>query len=158
MRAVPPIWSLALLFAPLTGCEESSCGQTGCLGTVELVLSEPLGVPGAYVVDVQMGAKDAARCTVSLPAGRSECDQRWAEALVHPDSGLEGLVVYRTDVDAVSVSVARDGRVIGGGTYRPSYERWFPNGPTCDAQPCRHAVVEVGVVTGAGASADPKPQ
>jgi len=145
MRAALIPWSLLVLPA-LTGCRGSSCGQTGCLGTVELVLSSPLQEQGAYVVDIQVGAGDAARCTVTVPSGESACDQRWADPLVHPDSGLEGVVVYRTDVESLGVSVARDGQVIGGGTYKPDYERWFPNGPTCDAEPCRHALVEVGVV------------
>jgi len=144
--------SLPLLLAPLAGCHESSCGQTGCLGTVELVLSEPLVQPGTYVVDVQMGARDAVRCTVAVPEGHASCDQRWADALVQPGQGLEGLVIYRTDVASLGVSVAHNGTVIGGGTYRPTYDRWYPNGPTCDDQPCRHALVEVGVVRSAGAA------
>lgn len=153
MLADPKLWSLTLALAATTGCRGASCGQTGCLGTVDLLLSEPLASAATYVVDLQLGSADTVRCTVTLPHGTPACDQRWADLLVHPDGGLEGVVLYRTEVESVGVSVARNGTVIGGGTYRPEYERWFPNGPSCDAEPCRHALVEVGVVAKA---ADPR--
>ena len=71
----------------------------------------------------------------------------WAQPLVAADKsgGLDGIVVFRTDSETLSVSVAKDGAIIGGGTYRPDYQRWFPNGETCDDKPCQHAVVEVGL-------------
>jgi hypothetical protein len=141
-------WSLPLMLTALSGCRGASCGQTGCLGTVELVLTAPLAKKGQYVVDVQVGAGDSVRCTVRLPKGSSSCDQRWADVLMGDKGQVDGVIVYRTDVASLGVSVARDGRVIGGGTYEPDYERWFPNGPTCDDEPCRHALVEVGMVEG----------
>tara|TARA_B100001093_G_scaffold379838_1_gene365199 strand:- start:279 stop:626 length:348 start_codon:yes stop_codon:yes gene_type:complete len=103
--------------------------------------------PGDYVFDVQVGAGDTVRCTVSHPAGPTSCDQRWADVLTGSEGTLDGVILYRTDIRSVSVSVARDSQVIGGGTYAPEYEKWFPNGPICDDKPCRHALVEVGVVT-----------
>jgi len=122
------------------------------------MLAEPLAHSGTYVVDVQMGASDAVRCTVQLPSLDRSCDQRWADMLVHPETGLEGLVVYRTDVSSMTISIAHDGRVIGGGTHKPRYERWFPNGPSCDAKPCQHALVEVGVVANPASSTSPPDQ
>jgi hypothetical protein len=147
MRLHPTIWSLALLLTSLTGCHGASCGQTGCLGTVEVLLDHPLKQAGKYVLDVQVGAGDTVRCTVSHPRSDAACDQRWADVLTGSAGTLEGVILYRTDIETLSVSIARNGRVIGGGTYTPRYEQWFPNGPVCDDKPCQHALVEVGVVT-----------
>lgn len=154
MRLPPLIWSLPLALAPLAGCQGSSCGQTGCLGTVELLLTHPLNAPGTYVLDVQVGTGDTVRCTVEQPSHDTACDQRWADVLTGVQGTVDGLILYRTDIQSVSVSVARDGLVIGGGTYTPNYEQWFPNGPTCDDKPCQHGSVEVGVVSDAKPDAD----
>ena len=156
MRLFPLIWSLSLTLVPLTGCHASSCGQTGCLGTVELLLSQAMKQPGDYVFDVQVGAGDTVRCTVSHPAGPTSCDQRWADVLTGSQGTLDGVILYRTDITSVGVSVARDGQVIGGGTYAPQYEKWFPNGPICDDKPCQHALVEVGVVGSPKAATTPQ--
>jgi hypothetical protein len=98
------------------------------------------------VFDVQVGAGDTVRCTITHPSNNASCDRRWADVLTGTQGTLDGLILYRTDLTSVSVSVARDGQVIGGGTYTPLYEKWFPNGPICDDKPCQHALVEVGVV------------
>ena len=116
MRLSPLIWSLPLALAPLAGCQGSSCGQTGCLGTVELLLTHPLNAPGTYVLDVQVGTGDTVRCTVEQPSHDTACDQRWADVLTGVQGTVDGLILYRTDIQSVSVSVARDGLVIGGGT------------------------------------------
>ncbi len=151
MRLKPITWTLPLLLTSLSGCHGASCGQTGCLGTVEVLMDHPLRSAGKYVLDVQVGTGDTARCTVSRPRGDGSCDQRWADVLTGNTGTLDGVILYRTDIETLSVSIARDGRVIGGGTYTPRYEQWFPNGPVCDEKPCQHALVEVGVVASEGA-------
>jgi len=130
-----------------TGCRESLCSHTGCVGTLDVVLPATLAEPGDYVVDLTLQPGTSTRCTLRVPEGEGECSERWAQPLVAADKsgGLDGIVVFRTDSETLSVSVARDGAIIGGGTYRPDYQRWFPNGETCDDKPCQHAVVEVGL-------------
>lgn len=131
------------------GCVDDACTHTGCLDTVDVLFETPLRKRGTYVVDVRTGPGTHTRCTVSLPRARdAACDARWADVLAIPgqDGAIEGIVVYRGDVDSVTVSVAHDGTVVGGGTYTPVFTSWFPNGATCDEVPCQHGVVEVGVV------------
>jgi hypothetical protein len=117
------------------------------VGTLDIVLPDTLTEAGSYVIDITLLPGTATRCSVQVPNGEAQCSERWAQPLLAADQsgGLDGIVVFRTDSKTLSVSVARDGAIIGGGTYRPDYQHWFPNGESCDEQPCQHAVVEVGL-------------
>jgi len=112
-----------------------------------VVFPATLVQPGDYVVDLSLQQGLSTRCSLRVPEGDGSCSERWAQPLMSSEQsgGLDGIVVFRTDSESLSVSVAKDGAIIGGGTYRPDYQRWFPNGETCDEQPCQHAVVEVGL-------------
>lgn len=148
LSAIPrSIIALLGIVGLMSGCRESQCSHTGCVGTLDVVLPATLAEPGSYVVDLTLQPGTSARCTLKVPNGHGVCSERWAHPLFAADQsgGLDGIVVFRTDSETLSVSVAKDGAIIGGGTYRPDYEQWFPNGETCDEQPCQHAVVEVGI-------------
>ena len=141
------LFALMGLVGLSTGCRESQCSHTGCVGTLDVVLPATLVDPGSYVIDLTLQPGTTTRCTLQVPEGTGACSERWAQPLFAADhsGGVDGIVVFRTDSELLSVSIARDGAIIGGGSYRPDYQQWFPNGETCDEQPCQHAVVEVGL-------------
>ena len=132
------------------GCDDGACAPAACLGSVDLVFSDALQQPGHYVLDVQLSSGQSTRCTVVLPSGERSCDAAWAE--VQPSdgqgAGIEGIVLFTDESPDVSITIAWNGAVIGGGSYQPAYTRWVPGGQECSEQVCHHALVEVGVVEG----------
>ncbi len=149
LRQAGRVLGLGLAFVS-GGCDDGACSPAACLGSVDLVFSTPLQQPGQYVLDVLLSSGPSTRCTITLPSGERSCDASWAE--IQPSdgqgAGIEGVVVFTDESPDLSITIAWNGAVIGGGAYQPAYSRWVPGDQQCGEQVCHHALVEVGVVEG----------
>ena len=125
----------------MAACGEpmAECTLMGCSDSLSVDITTASGTcpAGEYALDVTVGSEQD-DCSVEVVANSSTgaCTSHFFRVDV-----VEGRLTLemRDAPDSVSITVERDGVVVGVETITPTYVEFYPNGEDCDSSPCRQA-------------------
>jgi hypothetical protein len=137
-----PLFLIALGLT-LSGCVKfTSCTEIGCAGGFTVDFRRPSWDAGTYRVTV-VADGETTECTATLPFvscnGQPPCPgspkfllNLSGCALPPSQHAIAGLTFPSTQPASVTVSVHKDGNLLGEQTYAPRYTTTRPNGPDCE--------------------------
>jgi hypothetical protein len=140
-----PTYTLSwFALALIVSCDSAPCTEEGCGPALHIAFSEPIGAPGTY--DWVIGRDDRVeRCQVVLdgvtvPSSRGrECGE-----FVIAVNG-EGKLAFVTGPETaeLSLSLLRDGVILGEAVFTPDYADVEINGPGCGSCPSATEQLEI---------------
>ncbi|MBI4703748.1 MAG: hypothetical protein HY744_21775 [Deltaproteobacteria bacterium] len=139
-------WSVAfaaLASLPHCGLESEGCTMLGCGPALRVELARTAWEPGGYQIDVKADGV-ATSCAVTLPfsscANLVTCDRADPGFLVESsgcalpaaEHEILGVLWPLSGPAEVTVEVRQNGKLLGSGTYEPTYATSQPNGEGCE--------------------------
>ncbi|HEY0839951.1 MAG TPA: hypothetical protein VGD74_07175 [Vulgatibacter sp.] len=163
--AAAALLAVSLYVTGAAGCSDN-CTEMACSDSARLVFDPPLTASGHYsiVLRPKVDGFDGWKisCEVTLPwdgvgnpcnddlatlerncPGATEASAEARKSGCSSSTGIAAVRINFAAPHSVEVDVEQDGRQLVRARVEPSYEKFYPNGPSCDDLVCSQASTTV---------------
>jgi hypothetical protein len=137
------------------GCGPLFCTEAGCFDRLNVRLEPALGPGEAYEFEFRENDGERILCKTSIPlpkgnsipctVGDGDVPAYHLLHAVESENGEVERIDFHHAPRSLEIVIRREGVELGRKTFRPSYEKYYPNGEECDADwgGCDHADVDM---------------